>query len=83
MVPSGHFSDVNAVLSEIYRPFQSHLKSVDIAKILVAMRTDKKNTHGKTFVILTRGPGRMEKVEVDLDLEIAPVLKEFIASVQN
>jgi hypothetical protein len=47
------------------------------------MGTDKKNTTGAAFVILTRGPGRMEKVKVDLEAEIRPLLVNFLINIAS
>jgi 3-dehydroquinate synthase len=75
----GHFQEVDRVLRPLYAPFNERLAAAPMASLLTAMRSDKKNIHGKTFVILTRGPGHMEKVQVDLESDIAPALGEFLA----
>ena len=80
LVEAGHFNDVNSVLKKLYHPFEKLLAGTDVRSITRAMRTDKKNVHGKTYVILTHGPGRMEKVSVDLEA-LEPMLTDLIAHV--
>jgi len=79
LTSSGHFTEVNAVLKRVYTPFQNQLSSTNIDLVIKAMGTDKKNVAGSTFVILTRGPGKMEKIKVDLEAEIRPLLCKFFA----
>ncbi len=78
LVGPAHFLEVDRVLRPIYEPFQQRLAGLPIAGILQAMRSDKKHVAGTTYVILTRGPGAMEKVAVDLDAVVRPALTGFL-----
>ena len=77
-VDRGHFAEVDGVLRGIYHPFQLNLTSASLDAVIRAMGTDKKNVAGAAYVILTRGPGKMEKVKVDLEAEIRPQLVDFL-----
>ena len=78
MVDPGHYQQVEKVLRPLYPDCIGHLKSASIDRIVAAMGTDKKNIGGATYVILTRGPGKMEKTKVDLHQQIRPLLSTFI-----
>jgi 3-dehydroquinate synthase len=79
MVPAGHHREVDAVLRHLYCDSASTLQHATLSDILTAMGTDKKNVGGAAYVILTKGPGNMVKVKVDLDQQIRPLLAEFLA----
>lgn len=79
LASTGHHAEVEAVLARLYGDSAGHLRVELLDRILAAMGTDKKNIGGATFVILTRGPGRMEKVKVDLHNQIRPLLATFLA----
>jgi 3-dehydroquinate synthase len=83
MAPAGHFDEIHAALRPLYAPSAPRLRDAGMESVLAAMRTDKKNVHGATYVILTRGPGRMEKTRVDLAGEIAAPLSEFMRLVSG
>ena len=83
MAPPGHHREVDDVLRRLYHPVAKHLIHADPERMIVAMTTDKKNIGGATYVILTKGPGRMEKVKVDLHGQVRPLLNEFIATLQS
>jgi 3-dehydroquinate synthase len=76
--PEGHHREVDQVLRKLYGPCIPDLVNAPISAIITAMGTDKKNVGGATFVILTRGPGRMEKTKVDLEQQIRPHLTTFL-----
>ena len=78
LAPTGHHREVETTLRHLHFDCIADLRQADLERILAAMGTDKKNTSGATYVILTRGPGQMEKVKVDLQNQIRPLLASFI-----
>ncbi len=81
MISSGSHSELHSWILDYYRPFDKMLIQANFDHILSAMKTDKKNTAGKVNCILTRGAGKMEKVPLDLDTQITPLLKEFLTEI--
>jgi 3-dehydroquinate synthase len=79
MVDRAHRDEVLATLRPLYGKHLDQLRGRPVGDILAAMRTDKKNVHGATYVILTAGPGAMRKTAVDLEREIATPLQDFLA----
>lgn len=79
LVPSGGAQALDAVLAPYYRPYHRALATPDFEAVLSAMRRDKKNAGGRLQCILTRGPGRMEKVPLDLEADLRPLLRDFLA----
>ena len=79
MTETAHYKQVERTLQSLYHDCTQHLKNASMERILAAMGTDKKNIGGATYVILTRGPGKMEKTKVDLQQEIQPLLSTFIS----
>lgn len=77
--PAGHAQEVDESLRLLYRHHAQTIAQASIPAIIEAMVRDKKNQADRQFVILTAGPGRMEKVQVDLHRDIAPALAEFQA----
>ena len=77
--PEEHAREVEAVLAPLYRHHARTVAHASLEVMIAAMGRDKKNSADRQFVILTRGPGRMEKVQVDLMREIAPALGDFQA----
>lgn len=75
----GHLESLDAVLAEYYRPYHRKLAPVPVEAILGAMRHDKKNAGGKIHCILTRGPGRMEKIPLDPEGQARPLVTGFLA----
>jgi len=73
-----HCDELLHVLRPLFHPFQHALADASGEELLRAMGTDKKNVGGKTYAILTRGPGRMEKTAVDLAGEVAPLFGDFV-----
>lgn len=78
MAPVGHYHEVDSIMKRLYGDFAELLRASSIDDIIRAMGTDKKNMGGATYAILTRGPGRMEKVKVELQSRIRPLINEFI-----
>jgi 3-dehydroquinate synthase len=79
-VSPDYFQELRNRLRPWYQPYEQRLKSLDLAKILAAIKHDKKNTKDAVNCILTRGAGRMEKFAVNLDGQLRPWVAEFIAS---
>lgn len=50
-----------------------------VPKFLEALRTDKKNVDGKLAAILTRGPGRMEKIKLPFDDILEREIKDYFS----
>lgn len=75
--PQGHLHEVDEILRPLYRHHAAAVGHAPLAAILQAMGRDKKNRSDRQFVILTGGPGSMEKVQVDLQREIGPELARF------
>jgi len=80
MVTEEHLKEVSSVLVSLCRDFIPILKDTDPELILNAMKHDKKNSGNKVTCILTRGFGRMEKVQLDLEAELRGRLKGFLAT---
>lgn len=79
LVYDGHFQEVDKVLRLLHGDMIDLLRESSLEIILAAMGNDKKNVGGAAFVILTRGPGCMEKIKVDLEVEIRPLLVDYIS----
>ena len=77
-ISSLHAEEVTQTLLPICKGSIPTLVDTNITAILLAMKHDKKNTAGKINCILTRGFGKMERMPLDLNKEIAPYLEEFI-----
>ena len=48
-----------------------------VGKFVDALRTDKKNVGGKLTAILTRGPGKMEKVQLSFDQQLVKLIESY------
>lgn len=79
---AAHAEDVREVLRPLFQPYQRLLREHPAEALVAPMSTDKKNVGGKTYAILTRGPGRMEKMAVDLAGEVVPAIRRFVDWVQ-
>jgi 3-dehydroquinate synthase len=79
-VGDDYFDSLRNRLRPWYQPYEAKLKSLDLEKILAAIKHDKKNTRDAVNCILTRGAGRMEKSAIQLDQQLRPWVAEFIAS---
>lgn len=77
-ISSLHAEEVTQTLLPICKGSIPTLLDTNITDVLLAMKHDKKNTAGKINCILTRGFGKMERVPLDLNKEVAPYLEEFI-----
>lgn len=80
LAPAGHFAEVGTFLKPWYEPFQQKIKTLSVQQIAGAMKLDKKNTSGTMNCILTRGFGRMEKMAVDPETQLLPLLEKFLGS---
>lgn len=79
-VSTDYFQDLKNRLRPWYQPYEQKLKSLDLTKILNAIKHDKKNTRDAVNCILTRGAGRMEKTAVNLEQQLRPWMTEFISN---
>jgi 3-dehydroquinate synthase len=80
LTPAGHFAEVGTFLKPWYEPYQEKIKTLNVQQIAGAMKLDKKNTSGTMNCILTRGFGRMEKMAVDPETQLRPLLEDFLGS---
>jgi 3-dehydroquinate synthase len=78
MLPKGIFETERTFLEPLYTPFESYLSQKRLSDIIVALRRDKKNTDGHVTCILTRGYGRMEKVSLDAERDLKPLLQQLL-----
>ena len=78
LIAESHFLDLKLRLTPWFHPFETTLLKVRREDIFKAIRHDKKNTGDSINCILTSGPGRMEKIKVDFDRELAPAVEKFI-----
>lgn len=77
LAPAGHFEEVNEFARPYYAPYEKMLAGIDVETLLNAMRLDKKSTRTEVNCILTRGPGKMEKVALDPVAQLKPLLAEL------
>jgi 3-dehydroquinate synthase len=80
LAPAGHFAEVGIFLKPWYEPYQQKIKNLGVQQIAGAMKLDKKNTSGTMNCILTRGFGKMEKMAVDPETQLLPLLEKFRGS---
>ena len=80
LVAASHYEDLKEKLSPWCEPYGAELLKADPEAIFKAIRHDKKNTGDAVNCILTRGPGRMEKMRVDFTGDLVPAVEEFISS---
>lgn len=78
LVPASHYQDLKQKLAPWHQPYGAKLLTVDRQVIFQAIKHDKKNTGDAVNCILTRGPGRMEKLRVDFANELQPAVNAFI-----
>ncbi len=79
MIAESHFNEVQSALYPLCKNFIPTLKDSNPEIILNAMKHDKKNSGNKITCILTRGFGKMEKVQLDLISEVKPNLLGFLS----
>ncbi len=79
LVSLDYFQDLKNRLRPWYQPYEQKLKSIDLPKVLNAIKHDKKNTRDAVNCILTRGAGQMEKTAVNLEQQLRPWITEFIS----
>lgn len=78
LVTREHYLDVKKQLASWYHPFEEKLKKARLEQITEAMAHDKKNTTDGILCILTRGFGQMEKVKLNVQIDLLPTLKKFL-----
>lgn len=78
LVTDDHFQSLHAMLAPWYQPYEQKLKTLPIETILAAIKLDKKNTRQGLHCILTRGPGRMEKVRLGIELDLGQLVRQAI-----
>jgi 3-dehydroquinate synthase len=78
-VSPDYFQDLQNRLRPWYQPYEQKLKSLDLSKVLTAIKHDKKNTRDGVNCILTRGAGQMERTVVNLEQQLRPWITEFIS----
>jgi len=77
LAPPGYFREIDALARPYYSPYEKRLAGTDAEVIVQAMCLDKKSTRGSVNCILTRGPGRMEKVPLDPETELRSLVAEI------
>lgn len=77
MTPPGSFLSIYQWLYPYFTPFQKCLKNTSMESLVRAMKRDKKNSPNRLNLILTRGPGRMEKVSLDENRNLRPFFKKL------
>lgn len=77
MVDKKHFQMLKNQLRKWHEPYGELLKKVELNDVLAAMKFDKKSTRQGVNCILTRGPGRMEKMHLTIDKQLGPMLGSF------
>jgi len=78
LVGAGYYRELKEQLRPYYVPYEKVVKSLDLDKVLGAIKMDKKNTRAGVNCILTRGAGKMEKTAVNLEQQLRPWLAEFM-----
>jgi 3-dehydroquinate synthase len=78
LVSVQHYQDLKQSLEPWHKPYGSILQKADRDNIFRAIKHDKKNTGDSINCILTRGPGRMEKIRVDFVNDLLPAVNTFI-----
>ena len=78
LVDEAHYQELKGRLFTWHDPYGEMLFSAERQVILRAIRHDKKNTGDSVNCILTRGFGRMEKIQVDFTKELVPAIDIFI-----
>jgi 3-dehydroquinate synthase len=64
------------ILKPWYSPYEEKVRLAPMAKILAAIKLDKKNTRHGIHCILTRGAGRMEKIRIGPELDLEKLIDE-------
>jgi len=79
-VPAAHYQELKRLLAPWHSPYGGLLRAASSTGIFQAIRHDKKNTGDAVNCILTRGPGRMEKIKVRFQEELVPAVSRFLAT---
>jgi 3-dehydroquinate synthase len=72
------FQALRKTLAPWHQPYEEKLKPLPIESILAAIKLDKKNTRAGLHCILTRGPGRMEKMRLGMELDLGGLVRQGI-----
>lgn len=80
LVPHGHFNEIKELALPYFSPFEKELSVNDVEAVIDAMRLDKKSTKSSINCILTRGPGKMEKVALSPDEQLKPLLSDLLTA---
>jgi len=78
LVATSYYEDLKQCISPWCHPYGDELLKADREAIFKAIRQDKKNTSDSVNCILTRGAGRMEKIQVDFSSQLVPAVDNFI-----
>lgn len=81
MIESGYYHRLDCFLKPWYEPFEQQLLRIPSRAIVEAMKQDKKNTGSSVTFVLTRGPGRMERVSLDIESTVNPFLSTYLAQI--
>jgi len=81
LVPAGNYASLHEWLVPFCAGYERHLKDVKFDDVLSAMRMDKKNQGEAITFILTRGPGRMEKMPLEIETQVKPWLRDFLIQI--
>jgi 3-dehydroquinate synthase len=79
MLPTGSFEELLAWLRPYFGGCEETLRSADPSVVLAGMKRDKKNVGERITFILTRGPGAMEKMELEVH-EVPALLHDCLKS---
>ncbi len=77
MIEAGAADEIDELLVPWYRPFDRTLLTTDLEAVLKAMTLDKKNTGTSITCILPREPGALEKVPLEAQSQVRPMLKQY------
>jgi 3-dehydroquinate synthase len=78
LVPAGEHAALRDWLLPYCGGHELRLKDVNPDDVLSAMRMDKKNQGESITFILTRGPGRLEKMPLNIEAQVKPWLRDFL-----
>ena len=78
-VPAGTYDSLRKWFLPYCGGYESRLGQINPDEVLSAMRMDKKNQGESITFILTRGPGRMEKTPLNIESQVKPWLRDFLA----
>ena len=80
MISSSSYAALRDWLVPFCGGHELRLKKINLDDVLAAMRMDKKNQGESITFILTRGPGKMEKTPLNIETQVTPWLRDFLAN---